>query len=117
MGDTVSARKYRVITEWRADDEHVPFTYEVWNGDDVTVHMLMVEVADVKQDGDTHVWHAGAYRIVKGTIDTATGMTNNLKPYKVGKGGTVPWIGEMAWAHAANAFRDEVFAARKLAWS
>jgi len=114
----MSARKYRVVTEWAIDHEHEPFVFEVWNHDtnEGTTHVIAVQVADVKQDGDTHVWHAGAYRIVKGTIDMATGDVSPLKPFKAGKGGTVPWIGELAWADAAREYNDQVFAARRASW-
>lgn len=109
--------KYRVVTEWETDHEHDPFTYEVYNEDtgETTVHVLAVQVADVKQDGDSHVWHAGAYRIVKATLDSTRQWCTPFKPYKAGKGGTVPWIGESAWSAAARTFSDEVFAARRRA--
>lgn len=108
----MSARKYRVVTEWRLDHENHPYHYQDEND---VMHVLFVQMADVKQDGDTFIWCGGAYRIMRHTFDE-DGNVISTKPYKVGKGGTVPWIGESAWADAARTFSDEVFKVRRLAY-
>lgn len=57
----------------------------------------LVQSADITDQQNGQVYEDGAFRIV----DAAT-----EKPHKVGKGGTVPWYGEMAWASADRELND-----------
>ena len=68
-----------------------------------------IQVADVldTRTGRTHI--DGAHRVVDARKVDAKG---NMKPAKVGKGGTVPFIGEMAWAAAERLLRELAFAER-----
>jgi hypothetical protein len=62
-----------------------------------------IEVADCVDKRTNTVYTHGAYRVVR--IDTG-------KPAKVGKGGTVPFYGEMAWADAERLANDLYWADR-----
>jgi hypothetical protein len=64
-------------------------------------HGLAIEAADCTDTRDGRVYRDGAYRI-----------TRDGKPYQRGKGGTVPWFGELAWANAERALSDLWWAAR-----
>lgn len=62
--------------------------------------VMELQSADIETpDGFYH--YGGAYRI---TLDG--------KPYKKGKGGTVPWWGETAWSLSMGAFNDLTWADR-----
>jgi hypothetical protein len=60
---------------------------------------LALESCDLMYDGRPMT--QGAYRI-----------TLNGKPFKKGKGGTVPFKGESAWMDGERAYGDAVLAAR-----
>lgn len=62
-----------------------------------------LQTADITDQVNGQVYTEGAYRVVKAP---------NMKPAKLGKGGTVPFFGEFAWADAERLLRDLAFAER-----
>jgi len=105
--------RYKVTGPWAVDHENDPFTWFDYDTD--TEYCLVVQCADVTDQKDGHVYRDGAYRLAKATL-LPNGNDVVFKAFKVGKGGTVPFYGEMAWAAAARLFSDEVFKQRRLSW-
>lgn len=58
---------------------------------------LAIQMADIRDKQNGHLYACGARRIIR----LSTG-----KPFKIGKGGTVPWYGESAWSAAERALGD-----------
>lgn len=67
----------------------------------VSGEVFMIESADIIDTKNGTRYEDGAYRVLR-----------NGKAVKQGKGGTVPFYGEMAWADAERLFSDVVLAAR-----
>ena len=61
-----------------------------------------IQVADIIDQRNGRTYVEGAHRVVDA----------NLKPAKIGKGGTVPFIGESAWSDAERLLRDLALAER-----
>lgn len=78
--------RYTVVKNWHETDRH---------------GTVAIEACDIVDTRNGQTYRNGAYRVTKGG-----------KPFKVGKGGTVPHIGELAWAAAERDFNDLIFAAR-----
>lgn len=68
-----------------------------------------IQTADIIDTNSGRTYIEGAHRVVDSRKVDAKG---NMKPAKVGKGGTVPFMGEMAWADAERLLRDLAFAER-----
>lgn len=83
--------RYKVCSEWSDSIE--------WPED----HGVKVQFADIvdTKSSTKVIYHSGAYRVL---VDG--------KPVK-GKGGTVPFYGELAWAQAQRLYFDLMFAARR----
>lgn len=77
--------RYKVAGAWSTDQESFRCEAGVY----------AIQRADITDTKNGHVYRDGAYRIVL-----------NGKPYKKGKGGTVPWFGEMAWCSAGRILGD-----------
>jgi hypothetical protein len=58
---------------------------------------FIIQSADITDQVNGRVYQDGAYRVVR---------AGTHKPAKVGKGGTVPFYGEMAWADAERLASD-----------
>ncbi len=80
--------RYEIVSEWFDGLSQGSFT---------------IQVADIRDTRGGHVYNEGAHRV----IVTATG-----KPAKVGKGGTVPFMGESAWCDAERLLGDLAVAER-----
>lgn len=79
--------RYKVTSGWSASSRFGRFT---------------VETADTRDTKGGYEYSEGAYRVVD----------ENGKPAKRGKGGTVPFYGELAWCDAERLARDLAFADR-----
>lgn len=92
------SKRYTKTGEWSVSTDRDPvyFTYP-----DGRPGVLTLEVADVVDNRTGRVFYGDAFRVA------ADG-----RPYKRGKGGSVPFIGETAWMDGARAFDDEVTAMR-----
>lgn len=84
----MSNNRYKIVSEWFDGQSQGSFT---------------IQVADIQDTRGGHVYSEGAHRVVV----TATG-----KPAKVGKGGTVPFMGECAWSDAQRLLGDLAIAER-----
>ena len=96
--------RYSVCSGWTKEETYEVHVYDE-DKDATFAHVYATEFADIKDSKNGDTFRNGAYRVTK-----------NGKPIKTGKGGTVPFYGEMAWADAARLFNDEVFAARRNAY-
>lgn len=74
-----------------------------WSSNGEGAGRFLIQVADALDQQTNTIYREGAYRV----IDTHTG-----KPAKVGKGGTVPFIGESAWSAAERLANDLYWKAR-----
>lgn len=101
------SRRYTVVGEWTDDLTPTPVEvheYELKH-DAVLVAVYAVQSADIVDNVTGTRYTDGAMRVVR-----------NGKPVVRGKGGTVPFLGESAWADARRLFDDVVFAARRAAY-
>lgn len=103
--------RYKVVSAWSLESSGNSWGFDDDGNDVVTV--IGVQTADIEDTVNGTVYRDGAYRVVTGTVDNDTGEVAKWKPIKTGKGGTVPFYGEMAWADAARLYDDAVFAARR----
>lgn len=108
--------RYKVVSAWELNPENEPFV--AWEVDDEgfdVATVIATQTADIQDSQGGRVYRDGAHRVV--TTKLVDGLdfddVKTWKPIKTGKGGTVPFYGEMAWADAARLFSDEVFAARR----
>jgi hypothetical protein len=105
VGDTMS--RYKVEGVWSISRDRDPFVYEDADG---KLHVLAIQTASIVDTKSSRqdLYREGAWRVATAPVDPATGdaMVQDLKPFKVGKGGTVPHYGESAWAAAARDFDD-----------
>jgi hypothetical protein len=96
--------RYKVSSDWSVTTyDREPVTWVEYNDDtgETTSHTMAIEVADIVDTKDgNRPYRNGAFRIV---VDG--------KAIRRGKGGTVPFYGEMAWASANRLFDDESFKA------
>lgn len=81
--------RYKVTGPWSGESKF---------GDFYTQH------AQITDQLNGHVYEEGAFRVVDAAHD--------MKPAKTGKGGTVPFFGEMAWAEA-NRLAQDLWTARQ----
>lgn len=96
--------RYTVISPWRDTcDPHEVGRFDEALGDYV-VDTFVIQAADIKDTKSSMgtTYRQGAFRVLK-----------NGKPIVRGKGGTVPFYGELAWADAERLFNDNLFAARR----
>lgn len=98
--------RYTVCSNWQTDfRDRDPFTVSGYDDDDREwTETYAIQIADLKDTRDGHVYRAGAYRIIR-----------NGKAIS-GKGGTTPFLGETAWSEASRKFDDLVLEARRRAW-
>lgn len=66
-----------------------------------------LQAADIKDTKGGGHFTGGAYRVCVGSVGQ-----DNPRPFKQGKGGTVPFYGESAWSDGERLFSDLVTAAR-----
>lgn len=78
----MASSRYKVVGSWDSESRFGSFVVQSAQIEDVRTGRLYAE---------------GAYRVV----DSRSG-----KPAKVGKGGTVPFYGELAWADAERLAND-----------
>jgi hypothetical protein len=82
--------RYKVCSEWSEE-----------RASSVSGRRFSLQSADITDTKNGTVYRQGAYRVCEG-----------LRPAKVGKGGTVPFYGELAWAAGERLFGDLVSAVR-----
>lgn len=84
--------RYKVTSEWHGGKSATAGGGTVY---------FQIEVADIIDTKSGVRYEDGAFRV-----------TRNGRPAIVGKGGTVPFFGETAWADAERLFNDLVLKAR-----
>ncbi len=96
--------RYKVTGSWditTADRE----PYFHLHDDDNSQTIVVIQCADIKDTETGREYRQGAFRVAKVTgRDGSIGA--DFKPYKTGKGGTVPHYGESAWSAANRDFDD-----------
>lgn len=96
------SNRYEVITAWETDSRDRQPTV-------IGDTLIVIQTADIRDNqGRGHIYRNGAYRVVSGTFVDDDVQTKDLKPVKVGKGGTVPFLGELAWSDAVRLFEDTI---------
>lgn len=94
--------RYKVNTEFTLDTSvREPI---VVSDSDYERHIVVIQVADIIDTQNGQTYRDGAFRVVTALADDGA----KLKPFKTGKGGTVPHFGESAWSAAGRDFDDLV---------
>ena len=98
--------RYKVQGTWditTADRE----PYFHFHDDDGTETVVVIQCADIIDTQGGREYRQGAFRVAK--VTGREGEPHRLadfKPFKTGKGGTIPHYGESAWSAANRDFDD-----------